>query len=123
MLTATVCRRLEQLIQEKTGNPDERLINFFDFCSGVSSGGLLVGLLNTPADEDDAEKGPRYSAAQVVDILDKSTDEMWNRSKKMSCFGLRMLCGSGTAYKARGLENILHGIFGNIMYDKFLKPC
>lgn len=51
VLPAMVLAALEEKIQNESGNPDARIVDYFDFFAGTSAGGILISLYLTPCEK------------------------------------------------------------------------
>lgn len=118
VLPAAILAHLEGRIALKTGNPEARIIHYFDFLAGTSTGGIITCLLNAPKSEDDP--APRFSAAEVLDFYVKHGTDIFKSSQLRRFFG-----GIGLAsekYEVTELENLLKKRLGNLRLRHALKP-
>ncbi|MEJ6980253.1 patatin-like phospholipase family protein [Pedobacter sp. P351] len=110
---------LEKKLQERSGNPDARIADYFDFFTGTSTGGILVCLYLCPSADD--PKKPRYSAEEAIGLYIKNGYEIFKLSiwKKISNpEGI-----IHEIYNVVELERILKKYFGSIKLSELLKPC
>jgi patatin-like phospholipase/acyl hydrolase len=110
---------LERKLQEKSGNPDARLAEYFDFFAGTSTGGILTCICLCPSEEDPNKA--RFSAQEAVDLYMNHGDEIFNVSHWQ-----RFSSGNGyldEKYPAVALEKYLSKYFGEIRLSELLKPC
>jgi patatin-like phospholipase/acyl hydrolase len=117
ILPGIVLERLEQKLQEKTGNPQARLADFFDLMAGTSTGGILsLAYLNPGSDGR-----PKLTAGQALDLYLKKGTAIFSRTfrqKVKSKGGI-----TDEKYNAQELENALQETFGNQQLKNLLKPC
>ena len=110
ILPAFLLAKLERHIQEKTGNPSARLIDYFDFFTGTSAGGILISLYLTPSPSDPSR--PKYSAKEVLDIYMNGGIEVFNTNKKPT-----------KGYDDALLERSLKQLMGeDTLFNDLLKP-
>jgi len=110
---------LEAKLQEKTGNPDARIAEYFDFFAGTSTGGILTCILLCPSADD--PKKARFSAKEAVDLYVKNGDKIFNST---IWHKLRSIGGVvEEKYAAAGIESCLQEYFGDIKLSQLLKPC
>lgn len=110
---------LETALQQKTKNPDARIVDFFDFFAGTSTGGILTAILLCPSDTDPTR--PKFSATEAVELY-------INNGAKIFYTDLvhDIEDGAGTLgpkYKADGIEACLKQYLGDIKLNQLLKPC
>src|ERR1700709_1365467 len=110
---------LEAKLQEKTGNPDARIAEYFDFFAGTSTGGILTCILLCPSATD--PKKARFSAKEAVELYVNNGDKIFDRSvwhKMVSLDGV-----AEEKFEATGIEKCLHIYFGDLKLNELLKPC
>ncbi|MCO6492855.1 MAG: patatin-like phospholipase family protein [Phaeodactylibacter sp.] len=121
IIPATVIWHLEQRLQEKTGDKDARISDYFDFFAGTSTGGILVCTYLIP---DARQPGrPRFDARQSLAMyLDNRGCGIFARSwyrKLTSLMGL-----IDEKYCSGNLEKALKKCLGErVRLSHFLKPC
>lgn len=120
IIPATIVWHLEQRLQERTGNPDARISDYFDFLAGTSSGGILVCTYLMP---DPQRPGrPKLTARESLAMyLDEGGCGIFSRSfyrKLTSMMGLL-----NEKYCSQALEKALKRCFGDSRLRDFLKPC
>lgn len=108
---------LERKLQKRTGNNEARIADFFDLIAGTSTGGILTCIYLCP----NANKRPRFSAQEAVDLyLNKGDDiftiSLWQKIKSLS--GVL-----DEKYNAEGLETNLKEYFDELKLSDLLKPC
>tara|TARA_R110002073_G_scaffold108336_9_gene243689 strand:+ start:119362 stop:120426 length:1065 start_codon:yes stop_codon:yes gene_type:complete len=122
IIPATVLEYVEKKIIEKTGNPDARLADYFDFVAGTSTGGILSAFYLTPAKVNNDGPSSRFKASEALEFYSKDGYKIFNESKKWSWFGLRQLFNAAK-YSPKELERILQEQFNNLKLSDLLKPC
>lgn len=119
IIPAMILAKLEHKLQLHSGNPEARIVDYFDFFAGTSTGGIITALLLTP--DDDNPDRPRYSTAEIVKFYSEKGPSIFKASRLR-----RMLGGIGLAsdrYEVAELERLLKRYFGNIKMSQLLKPC
>ncbi len=117
ILPGIVLTRIEQKLQEKSGDPNTRLADMFDFMAGTSTGGILSLAYLTPNEDN----RPKLKASEAVDIYLDRGDEIFDVS-----FWQKVRSGAGLAdekYDASELEEALDDTFGDLMLSDLIKPC
>jgi uncharacterized protein len=108
---------LEEKLQKKTGNPEARIADYFDFIAGTSTGGILTCLYLCPD-----EKGrPKFSAKEAVELYVQHGGSIFARS-----FFQKVSSGIGIfdeKYSAAGLEKLLKKYFGDLTLNQLLGSC
>nr|XP_043611296.1 probable inactive patatin-like protein 9 [Erigeron canadensis] len=66
---------LEHQIQLKTGNPNARIIDFFDIVAGTGIGGLLALLINLS--DGSSTNRPLYTAKQAVKLITDRQNKLY----------------------------------------------
>lgn len=110
---------LEKKLQEKTGNPDARICDFFDFVAGTSTGGILACLHLLPDPENPTR--PRCSAQDAVNFYINRGHEVFRKSvwkQVKSAFGFM-----DEKFDKYHFEKLLDGFFQNASLAELLKPC
>jgi uncharacterized protein len=108
---------LEQKLQQKTGNPNARIAEYFDLIAGTSTGGILTCLLLCP----DKTGKPLFSAEQAVALYIKKGGAIFRKTflKKIKSIGGL----SDEKYDEDELENALNAYFKDVKLSQLLKPC
>ncbi|GAB3924705.1 patatin-like phospholipase family protein [Mucilaginibacter myungsuensis] len=110
---------LEEKLQKRSGRPDARIAEYFDFFAGTSTGGILCCILMCPS-ADDPNK-PRFSAKQAVDLYIKNGGEIFDRTvwQKVKALGGNL----DEKFDAAAIERILKEYFGDLKLSQLVKPC
>jgi len=110
---------LEEKIQRATKNPNARLIDYFDFFAGTSTGGILLSILLCPDDEDPSKQ--KYTTKQALDIYLQHGVEIFSAKpwrRFLNKFGLL-----SELYDATILEKVLKSYLGDKKLSELLRPC
>lgn len=119
IVPAMVLTALETKIQQKTGNPDDRLIHYLDFLAGTSTGGIIACILACPRSGDDPT--PRYSAADAAEFYQKYGSQIFRSSWMKRTLGSVGLADE--RYDSAEIERLLKKHFGEIRLSQLLRPC
>ena len=79
LIPAKVLAAVEQKLQEKTGNKNARIADFFDLISGTSTGGLLTCIYLCPGLNGSRDR-PRFSAEEAVRLYMERGDRIFDLS-------------------------------------------
>jgi len=119
IVPAMILNKLEQKLQHYTGNPDARVVDYFDFFAGTSTGGIITTLLLAPDEKNPGR--PLYSTADVVGFYSEKGPSIFKSN------WLRRNLGSigfaSDRYKVIELEQLLQQYLGDIKLSQLLKPC
>jgi len=110
---------LEDKLKALTQNEDARIVEYFDFVAGTSTGGILTSILLYPDDENPHR--PKFSAQDAVDIYINHGNAIFKTSKWrrfLSEFGLL-----SELYSAHTLEEVLEAYFADTKLSQLIKPC
>lgn len=123
IIPATVLEYIENKFIEKSGNPNARLADLFDFVIGTSTGGILTCFYLTPnPDKGEDQPKTKYKASQALEFYSEKGYRIFNASKHYPWFGLRQLYNA-SKYTARNLESIFAEEFGVLTMSELVKPC
>jgi uncharacterized protein len=120
VIPATILVALEERIQDISGNPNARLIDYFDFLAGTSTGGIITAILNTPISAEQATT-PKYSTKDVISFYQTKGSSIFKARWLAKLFGSIGLADE--KYSARSLEEILHENLGESWLSNLMKPC
>lgn len=119
IIPAQILLSLEKKLQERTGNPDARLADFFDLLAGTSTGGILTCIYLCP-DLAGNPTRPRFSAEEALDLYLSKGGKIFNVSiwqKITSAAGIL-----DEKYSAGNLEKELDYYLGELKLSDLLKP-
>lgn len=118
VMTTRMLSWVEEQFQQASGNKDTRLIDFFDFFIGTSTGGLMASCYLIP---DDEGSRPKYSAKDVEELYVNFGDKIFslNLWEKVS----RGHAITSAKYPADSIEQILNDRFGDLQLSQLLRPC
>jgi len=101
IIPAAILVELEQLLQQKSGNSELKVSDFFDMIAGTSTGGILTVLLLAPGDNGSA----RYSAKDALEFYEGKIQTIFYRSYTQS---ISHAWGwTGPEYSPANLDNLL----------------
>jgi patatin-like phospholipase/acyl hydrolase len=120
IIPATILWYLEEQLQERSGNPNARLSDYFDMMAGTSTGGILVGLYLTP---DAAQpKRAKYSAKEALDLYLEDGEAIFSRTFSRKVKSLSGLLGK--KYCPATLEALLQKAMGeHTRMSQLIRPC
>ncbi|SNS15432.1 Patatin-like phospholipase/acyl hydrolase [Belliella buryatensis] len=119
VIPGTILQLIEEKIQEKTQNPQARLVDYFDFVAGTSTGGILGCGMLMPDHIDPTR--PKFRMEEVVNLYMENGGEIF---KKPFGHKLRTVFGIKEAkYPNKALIQALEKYFGNIYLSELMKPC
>jgi len=117
ILPGIIISRLEEKLQNLSGNPSVRIADFFDLFAGTSTGGILT-LSYLVADENNR---PLLTAQDAVNLYLEKGDEIFDVS-----LWQKIRSGAGILdekYDASALEAALKNTFQDQMLSDLIKPC
>jgi uncharacterized protein len=120
VIPATLLSRLEKTIQRESGNPDAKLIDYFDFLAGTSTGGIITSILNTPVSAAEPTK-PKYSAQDLLSFYEKEGPRIFKARWLAKFFGSIGLADE--KYDVASLEAVLNDNLGTDWLSQMMKPC
>lgn len=119
IIPAQVGVSIESKLQQKSGNPDARIADYFDLIAGTSAGGILTCIYLYP---DDKKTGrPRWTAQDAVNFSIKSGREVFKSS-----FGQMLQSLDGLIdekYASNALDKFFLENFRDGKLSELLKPC
>src|SRR5690554_1398934 len=101
VLPGTILQIMEEKIQAATRNPAARLVDYFDFISGTSTGAIIGSGMLVPAAGN--RKHARYSVREIVDQYHQKGGGIFSRSffdNLKSLWGIRNEKYNNSALKA-----------------------
>ncbi len=119
IIPAQVGVSIESKLQQKSGNPDARIADYFDLIAGTSAGGILTCLYLCPDAENPSR--PRWTAQEAVNFSIKSGRDVFKSSLWQK---LRSLDGLiDEKYPSDALEQFFRENFRDYKLSQLLKPC
>ncbi len=115
ILPATFLSAVEERLQQKTGNPNTRLADYFDMMAGTSTGGILSCVYLSP-DEKDAHR-PKFSAKQALEFYFAYGNVAFKPNHDTNANT------SFHKYPPDGLEMQLANFFKDLKLSQLIKPC
>ncbi|MBW3587387.1 MAG: patatin-like phospholipase family protein, partial [Cyanobacteria bacterium 0813] len=119
IIPAQVLLSLESKLQQKSGNPDAKIADYFDLIAGTSAGGILTCIYLYPDAENPTR--PRWSAQDAVNFSIESGRDVFKSSfwkKFRSIDGL-----IDEKYPSDPLEQFFLENFRDCKLSELLKPC
>ncbi|GAQ84625.1 hypothetical protein KFL_001980070 [Klebsormidium nitens] len=103
VIPSKILTRLEQMLAEKSGDPDARVADYFDLVAGTSAGGILAVTLLAP---NEAGR-PMFSAAEAGTFFTRHAGTIFPRNKHTVKVWRLVKNVFRPAYRARPLEKLL----------------
>lgn len=119
IIPGTILQLIEEKIQEKTSNPQARLVDFIDFVAGTSTGGILGCGMLTP--DPLAPERPKFSMEEVVNLYHENGGAIFRKPlghRLRTLFGVRE-----EKYPNENLKKALKEYFGDTYLSEMLRPC
>ncbi|MGB7892408.1 MAG: patatin-like phospholipase family protein, partial [Microcoleus sp.] len=119
IIPAQILVSVESKLQQKSGNPDARIADYFDLIAGTSAGGILTCIYLCPDAENPSR--PLWAAQDAVNFSIKSGRDVFQTSfwqKVRSLDGLR-----DEKYPSDPLEKLFWENFRDYKLSELLKPC
>ncbi|HVD96964.1 MAG TPA: patatin-like phospholipase family protein [Cytophagaceae bacterium] len=119
VIPGVILMQVEKTIQQKTGNSQAKLADYFDFFAGTSTGGILAGIYLCPDDQHPDK--PRFTAEQAVELYLRRGPLIFNSTawKRFTSFGGL----NEEKYSEIVLEKYLRAYFRDIKLSELVKPC
>ncbi|EGK87587.1 patatin [Microcoleus vaginatus PCC 9802] len=119
IIPAQVVVSIESMLQQKSGNPEARIADYFDLIAGTSAGGILTCIYLYPDAKNPTR--PRWSAEDAVNFSIESGRDVFKSSLWQK---LRSIDGwIDEKYPGERLEQFLLENFGDCQLSQLLKPC
>lgn len=110
---------IEEKLQQKSGNPDAKIADYFDLIAGTSAGGILTCLYLFPDPKNPTR--PRWSAQDAVNFSIKSGRDVFKSSFWQTLTSLDGLVDE--KYSSDSLEKFFLEHFVDGKLSELLKPC
>ena len=112
LIPAAILAELEQMLIDRSGNPQARLMDHFDLVAGTSTGGLIACLLLLPDPDSPDPEAPQglRSARDVVDFYQTNAFALFKRStfQKVRRTGAIL----DERYGSKGIREVLDDTLG-----------
>lgn len=116
VLPAVFLAKLEERLQMHSGNPQARIVEYFDLLCGTSAGGILTSLYLAPDQQHPAS--PRYSARQVLQLYLKGGCESFTADNPDPAARRR------EKYNTQSFETRLKDVLGTgLQLGQFIRPA
>jgi len=119
IIPAQVAVSIEAKLQQKSGNPDARIADYFDLIAGTSAGGILTCIYLYPDAENPHR--PRWCAKDAVEFAIDSGRDVFNSSFWQKVKSLGGLIDE--KYPSDRLDLFLGETFRDCKLSELLKPC
>ncbi|MEA5498504.1 patatin-like phospholipase family protein [Limnoraphis robusta] len=118
LIPAKILIYVEQKLQEKTGNPQAKLAEYFDLLAGSSAGGILTSLYLCP--DPNSPTKPMLSAEEVLQFYYEKSDQIFAKSFLHSLLNFGGFLNE--KYSHYSFEKLLATFFGDLRLSQLLKP-
>ena len=115
IIPAVILSYIEKGLQQRSGDPNTTLADYFDLIAGTSTGGILACYYLLPP-APGQERHSRYFASEAIDLYAHYGKEIFNR--RFLRFGV-----AKEKYPATGLEKILNDCMGDVTLAQSRKNC
>ena len=119
VVPATILAELEDALIAETGNSNTRLIDYFDFFTGTSTGGILTCLYLLP--DPQQPNRPRFSARQVLELYTQQGPLIFYRSLKRRMTS--MMGFTKEKFDSAQMTKMLRQFMGETPLSELLRPC
>lgn len=117
IIPATIMVEIELRLQQRSGNSDARLADYFDLVAGTSTGGILTGIYLCPNENN----RPKFTAGEALDLYLKNGKDIFQMEFLSQVAKLYVVFNE--MYPHKHIEALLDKYFGNTELDDLLKPC
>ncbi|MBD1827229.1 patatin-like phospholipase family protein [Microcoleus vaginatus GB1-A2] len=119
IIPAQLVVSIESMLQQKSGNPEARIADYFDLIAGTSAGGILTCIYLYPDAKNPTR--PRWSAEDAVKFSIESGRDVFKSSlwQKLSSIDGWI----DEKYPGERLEQFFLENFGDCQLSQLLKPC
>ena len=118
VIPAVILNHLEKELRRISKKPDVKLVDFFDFVAGTSTGGILACLYLFP---DGDSNRPKHSTDEALELYLRNGEQIFHAHKWDLLAKLDGLMKE--KYSAKHLETLLSDYFENQKLSKLVKPC
>lgn len=118
VIPATVLKYVEEQLIIKSGNPNARLADYFDFVAGTSTGGILTCFYLTPG-EGNGQPNFKFKAEKALNFYVNDGYSIFNASKNST---IRWTL-TGVKYNPKKLESLLKSVFQDSKLSELGRPC
>ncbi|MEL7425385.1 MAG: patatin-like phospholipase family protein [Bacteroidota bacterium] len=119
VIPATILAELEDLLIAETGEASTRLVDYFDFFTGTSTGGILICLYLLPDPQNPTR--PRYSAREVLALYTQQGPLIFYRNLKRRLTS--MMGFTKDKFDSAQMAKMLRRFMGEAPLSSALKPC
>jgi uncharacterized protein len=119
IIPAQIGVTLESKLQQKSGNPDARIADYFDLIAGTSAGGILTCLYLFPDAKNPSR--PQWTAQDAVNFSIDSGIDFFQSSFLKTLESLDGLIDE--KYPSDALEKFCWQNFKDCKLSQLLKPC
>jgi uncharacterized protein len=118
VIPGVILNHLEKELRQISKKPDAKLVDFFDFVAGTSTGGILACLYLFP---DGDSKRPKHSTDEALELYLKNGDKIFHAHKwdLLAKFDGLMK----EKYSIKHIEALMSDYFENKTLSKLVKPC
>ena len=117
ILPGVILAYIEEKLQEKTGDTNARISDYFDLIAGTSTGGILTCMYIAPGENN----RPKFTAQQAVDLYLQNGGQIFSIPffrRILNVFGLfEAKC------PVKNIEKILKTYLEDVKLSQALKPC
>ncbi|EKD06759.1 patatin-like phospholipase family protein [Arthrospira platensis] len=118
LIPAEILVSVEHKIQEKTGNPQARLVEYFDLFAGTSAGGIMTCLYLSPDLQDPTK--PRCSAEEARNFFYQNSRNIFYQPCSHAIKNFWGLLNE--KYSHEKFELMMQNFFGDLKLSELLKP-
>lgn len=130
LVPAVILNYIEELIQNKSNNPNATLSDYFDMIAGTSTGGILACFYLIPSGNE--ERKAKFFAKEAITLYTEKGKDIFKPklTKKFSSINHKFMSTLNTAnnliseeYSEEGLEAILEETMGETKLSNSIKHC
>ena len=117
VLSLGVLRRIEAMLQKKSGKPNYRLVDYFDYIAGTSTGGIIAAGLSKGMSVDDILKFYRDAGPQMFVKTNLRNRLKYKYDKEPLAEQLKKAFGETTEFGSSELKTLLLLVMRNATTD------